>query len=274
MALSGHPNGQRLVRLVAELAKAHKAELIGVHVVEIDWSLPLDMDVAGRSEEIQRVLDVAEGTAEAAGVKLEPVLLQARDVGAALVDEAVEREADLLVVGPRLPDQVRRRLRHRPDDPVRPEERSLRSLGRARADPGGDQRENRHRRLRPRRRPSSPTRSTGPATRSSSSTPSTTAFDRLPGDFKGTAVRGDGTDEDTLRRAGAEAADLFIALTEGDNRNVMSAQLATEALDAQQVIAKINDPLRAERLRRARDRDALPDEPHGRRDQRASSASA
>jgi hypothetical protein len=36
-----------------------------------------------------------------------------------------------------------------------------------------------------------------------------------------------------------------MAMTEGDNRNVMSAQLATEALDARQVIAKINDPLRA-----------------------------
>jgi trk system potassium uptake protein TrkA len=74
---------------------------------------------------------------------------------------------------------------------------------------------------------------------------STTAFDRLPGTFKGDAVRGDGTDEDTLRRAGAESADLFMAMTEGDNRNVMSAQLATEALGAKQVIAKINDPLRA-----------------------------
>jgi trk system potassium uptake protein TrkA len=73
----------------------------------------------------------------------------------------------------------------------------------------------------------------------------TTAFDRLPGAFKGAAVRGDGTDEDTLRRAGAEGADVFMALTEGDNRNVMSAQLATEALGAKQVIAKINDPLRA-----------------------------
>jgi trk system potassium uptake protein TrkA len=73
----------------------------------------------------------------------------------------------------------------------------------------------------------------------------TKAFDRLPGTFRGAAVRGDGTDEDTLRRAGAESADLFMAMTEGDNRNVMSAQLATEALDARQVIAKINDPLRA-----------------------------
>ena len=99
VALSGHPNGKRLVRLVAELAKSKKAELIGVHVVEVDWSMPLDVDIAGRSEEIQQVLDVAEATAEAAGVTIESVLLQARDVGAALVDEAVEREADLLVVG-------------------------------------------------------------------------------------------------------------------------------------------------------------------------------
>jgi nucleotide-binding universal stress UspA family protein len=99
IALSGHPNGIRLVKLVAEVAKPWKADLIGVHVVEVDWSMPLDMDIAGRSEEIQQVLDMAEGTAEASGVKLESILLQARDVGAALVDEAVEREADVLVVG-------------------------------------------------------------------------------------------------------------------------------------------------------------------------------
>jgi nucleotide-binding universal stress UspA family protein len=99
VALSGHPNGQRLVRLVAELAKPYKSEVIGVHVVEVDWSMPLDMDIAARSEQIQQILDLAEGTAEAVGIELESVLLQARDVGAALVDEAVEREADLLVVG-------------------------------------------------------------------------------------------------------------------------------------------------------------------------------
>ncbi len=64
---------------------------------------------------------------------LEPVLLQARDVGAAIVDEATERGADLLVVGPALPQAVRRRVRHRPDHPVRPAERAVRRLGRARA---------------------------------------------------------------------------------------------------------------------------------------------
>ena len=73
----------------------------------------------------------------------------------------------------------------------------------------------------------------------------TRAFERLPTSFRGAAVRGDGTDEDVLRRAGAEGADLFLALTEGDNRNVMATQLAVEALGIQRVIAKINDPVRS-----------------------------
>jgi trk system potassium uptake protein TrkA len=75
---------------------------------------------------------------------------------------------------------------------------------------------------------------------------STQAFDRLPSSFHGSAVRGDGTDEDVLGRAGARDADVFIAMTEGDNRNVMAAQLAHEAFDVRRVIAKINDPVRAE----------------------------
>ena len=75
---------------------------------------------------------------------------------------------------------------------------------------------------------------------------SSAAFDRLPSSFGGNAIRGDGTDEDVLRRAGAEGAELFLALTEGDNRNIMAAQLAAEALDAERTIAKINDPVRAE----------------------------
>jgi trk system potassium uptake protein TrkA len=74
---------------------------------------------------------------------------------------------------------------------------------------------------------------------------STSAFDRLHSSFGGSAVRGDGTDEDTLRRAGAEDADVFLAMTEGDNRNVMATQIAVEALGAKRVIAKINDPVRA-----------------------------
>jgi trk system potassium uptake protein TrkA len=75
---------------------------------------------------------------------------------------------------------------------------------------------------------------------------STDAFNRLPDDFSGQAVRGDGTDEDVLRRAGAEGADQLFAMTEGDNRNVLTAQLAAESLGVRNVVAKVNDPVRAE----------------------------
>ncbi len=99
IALNGGPSDGRMIRLVAEQARRTKAELVAVHVVEIDWTLPLDADIAGRSEEVQRVLDTAEAVAEESKMRLEPVLLQARDVGAAIVDETIERGADLLVAG-------------------------------------------------------------------------------------------------------------------------------------------------------------------------------
>jgi nucleotide-binding universal stress UspA family protein len=99
IALSGGRTDRSIVALAVELARPAKAELVGVHVVEIDWTLPLDADVAGRSEAAQRVLDIAETTAEAGHYELETVLLQARDVGAAIVDEATEREADLIICG-------------------------------------------------------------------------------------------------------------------------------------------------------------------------------
>ncbi len=98
VALGGGSGDNRIVSLVSELARPIHAEVVVVHVVEVGWSLPLDADIAG-SDAVQQILDAAESVAEAAKVRLEPVLLQARDVGAALVDEATERDADLLVVG-------------------------------------------------------------------------------------------------------------------------------------------------------------------------------
>ena len=99
LALAGGGCDDRIVHLTAELGRLGHAELIGVHVVEVGWAMPLDADIASRSEEAQQILDHAELTAEGLKTRLEPVLLQAREVGAALVDEATERGADLLVVG-------------------------------------------------------------------------------------------------------------------------------------------------------------------------------
>ena len=88
IAVSGGPSDERIVRTACELARPTKAQLVAVHIVEVGWSLPLDADVAGRSEEAQRVLDIVEGVAEDNKMPIETVLLQARDVGAAIVDEA------------------------------------------------------------------------------------------------------------------------------------------------------------------------------------------
>ena len=65
-------------------------------------------------------------------------------------------------------------------------------------------------------------------------------------DFKGDQVVGNGTDVDVLRRAGAEHADGFVAVTEGDNRNIMASQIAKNVFKVPHVVARIYDPERAE----------------------------
>jgi trk system potassium uptake protein TrkA len=70
------------------------------------------------------------------------------------------------------------------------------------------------------------------------------SFRRLPPTFSGTALIGNGTDEEMLRKAGMAEADAFIALTQGDNRNVMAAQIAKEIFKVKRVLCRIYDPLR------------------------------
>ena len=72
------------------------------------------------------------------------------------------------------------------------------------------------------------------------------AFDHLPTGFKGHKVLGDGMDQDTLRRAGAETADAFIAATRGDNRNALAAQIARHVFQIKRVGSVIFDPIREE----------------------------
>jgi len=74
----------------------------------------------------------------------------------------------------------------------------------------------------------------------------TYSFRRLPSIFSGTALLGDGTDEESLRKAGIEEADAFVAITQGDNRNVMAAQIARHIFNVPKVICRIYDPLRRE----------------------------
>ena len=72
------------------------------------------------------------------------------------------------------------------------------------------------------------------------------SFRRLPSEFNGTALLGNGIDEEILKRAGIEEADIFVALTQGDNRNVMAAQIAKHIFNVPRVVCRIYDPLRQE----------------------------
>ncbi len=70
------------------------------------------------------------------------------------------------------------------------------------------------------------------------------SFRRLPPSFGGTALVGDGTDEEMLKKAGIAEADAFVAVTQGDNRNVMAAQIARNIFNVPRVVCRIYDPLR------------------------------
>lgn len=71
------------------------------------------------------------------------------------------------------------------------------------------------------------------------------AFRRLEEGFKGRTILGTGIDEDVLRLAGIEGADAFAAVTNGDNTNIMAAQIAKLKFKIPKVIARVYDPLRA-----------------------------
>ena len=76
-------------------------------------------------------------------------------------------------------------------------------------------------------------------------------FDRfLPETFGGRRITGNGIDQDTLRRAGIEEADAFVAATQGDNRNVMAAQIAKHIFGVERVVCRIYDPIREQMYRR------------------------
>lgn len=72
------------------------------------------------------------------------------------------------------------------------------------------------------------------------------AFDRLPPGFEAKQVVGLGFDRDVLEEAGIKESDAFLAVSSGDNSNIVSARVAREHYHIPQVIARIYDPRRAD----------------------------
>lgn len=72
------------------------------------------------------------------------------------------------------------------------------------------------------------------------------AFDRLPPGFDAKTIVGLGFDRDVLEDAGIKDADAFLAVSSGDNSNIVSARVAREHYHVPKVIARIYDPMRAD----------------------------
>jgi trk system potassium uptake protein TrkA len=72
------------------------------------------------------------------------------------------------------------------------------------------------------------------------------ALARLGQDWSGGFVVGHGMDLKTLRQAGIEDADAVIIATDGDNTNIVVAQLAQKQFEVPRVVVRLLDPNRAD----------------------------
>ena len=97
--VAGNEVDDETVRLACRLAKKNKGKIWAVYVIAVKRTLPVDAEIEHEIRKAEDILDHAEIIAEEQDYELETGLLQSRDVGPTIVDEAVEREADLILMG-------------------------------------------------------------------------------------------------------------------------------------------------------------------------------
>lgn len=95
----GTGNDEETVRLACHLAKRGKGKLYAIHVIAIKRSLPLEAEVGAETTKAEGLLDRAEKVAAEEGCKLETELFQARDIAPVIVNEAISKEIDLILIG-------------------------------------------------------------------------------------------------------------------------------------------------------------------------------
>ena len=95
----GAPIDQDALLLSSEIARQSKAMLYVVYIIEVPRTLPLHASPDSEMDAAETVLSQMESTCERQHVKVETELLQARQTGPAVVAEATERGADLIVMG-------------------------------------------------------------------------------------------------------------------------------------------------------------------------------
>lgn len=105
IAVNGGPSDPIVIDIAATLSKRDKVRVAVVHVVEVGLQLPVDADLPDEIAAGERVLLAVEKTARDRGLRASYDLLQARSVGAAIVDEATQRNADLVILGALVQEQ-------------------------------------------------------------------------------------------------------------------------------------------------------------------------
>jgi nucleotide-binding universal stress UspA family protein len=97
--VTGTTADDEVIKLACQLAKKSKAKIWTVYVLTVKRTLPLDVELKPDVQKAEEVLDHIATVAEDEGYEVETDLLQAREAGPTIVDEAVEREADLILMG-------------------------------------------------------------------------------------------------------------------------------------------------------------------------------
>ena len=87
------------MKLACKLAKKGKGKIWSVYVITIKRALPLNAEIEPEIQGAEKILDHIEMVAEETDYEVETDVLQAREAGPAIIDEAVEREIDLILVG-------------------------------------------------------------------------------------------------------------------------------------------------------------------------------
>jgi len=96
---SGTEADKEAVKLACRLAKKDKGKIWAVYVIAIKRSLPLNAEIEAETRKAEDILNHIETTAEEQDYEIETDILQAREVGPAIVDEAVEQGVDLILMG-------------------------------------------------------------------------------------------------------------------------------------------------------------------------------
>lgn len=97
--ISGDVDDADSVEFACFVAKRYKAKVYVVYVIEVKRTMPLDAEMEPEIEKGEALMETASQIAERSDYEIETELLQAREASVALVDEAVERGIDVIIVG-------------------------------------------------------------------------------------------------------------------------------------------------------------------------------